>query len=141
LKDQYIGLTDLTIQIGKEQRCLLLGVRLEVANKLDRPLTTADVAVLNMDVSSSWTGTGIAEFIKRSLAMRPGVELVYMVCDQDTNLLAALRQLALPLVSDCSHVMMNVVKKLFDKDSVLIRLSAEIGQLHQKLNLTDYAFS
>lgn len=140
LKGQYIGVSDLTIQMGKEQLCLLLGVRLEVANKLDRPLTTADIAVLGMEVRSSWTGTDIAEFIKRSLAMRPGVELVYMVCDQGTNLLAALRQLAIPVVSDCGHVMMNLVKKLFDKDLGLSKLSAEIGLLRQKLNLTDYAF-
>ncbi len=32
LNGQYVGLSDLTIQVGKEQLCLLLGVRLEVAN-------------------------------------------------------------------------------------------------------------
>jgi len=140
LNGQYVGLSDLTIQVGKEQLCLLLGVRLEVANTLDRPLTTADVTVLGMEVQSSWTGTDIAAFIGRSLAKRPGVQLAYMVCDQGSNLLAALRQLALPVVSDCSHVMMNLVKKLFVKDVALSKLSGEVGQLRQKLNLTDYAF-
>lgn len=140
LQGQYVGLSDLTIQVGKEQLCLLLGVRVEVANTLDRPLTTADVAVLGMEVQSSWTGKDVAEFISRSLANRPGVKLVYMVCDQGTNLLAALRQLALPVVSDCSHVMLNLVKKLFAKDLSLSKLSGEVGQLRQRLNLTDYAF-
>jgi uncharacterized surface protein with fasciclin (FAS1) repeats len=39
--------------------------------------------------------------------------LACAVCDQGTNILAAFRQLTIPVVSDCSHVMMNLVKKLF----------------------------
>jgi hypothetical protein len=103
---------DPTIHLGKEQLFLLLGVRSELLATLERPLTMADVNVLGVEVQSRWTGATIAEFIQRNLDERPGLRLVYAVCDQGTNILATLRQLTIPVVSDCSHVMMNLVKKL-----------------------------
>jgi hypothetical protein len=100
----------------------------------------ADVNVPGMEVHSSWTGATIAEFIQRHLDERPGLRLAYAVCDQGTNILAALRQLTIPVVSDCSHVMMNLVKKLFRTDVALSELGAGVGKLRQQLSLTDHTF-
>lgn len=140
LNGEFVAIAYATIQIGKEQLLLLLGVRPELLATLDRPLTIADVVVLGMEVQPSWTGEAIAEFIRRNLSLRPGIKLTYMVCDQGTNLLCALRLLNLPVVSDCSHVMMNLVKKIYSTDTELSKLCAAVGQLRQKLNLTDHAF-
>jgi hypothetical protein len=140
LSGEYVGIGDITLQMGKEQLFLLLGIRTELTTTLERPLTVADVTILGMEVQPSWTGADIAEFIQRNLNDRPGLRLTYMVCDQGTNILAALRQLAIPVVSDCSHVMMNLVKKLFTADTALSNLSAEVGKLRQQLSLTDNAF-
>jgi hypothetical protein len=115
-------------------------VRSELLATLERPLTMADVNVPGMEVQSSWTGATIAEFIQRNLDERPGLRLAYAVCDQGTNILAALRQLTIPVVSDCSHVMMNLVKKLFRTDVVLSELGAGVGKLRQQLSLTDHSF-
>lgn len=140
LSGEYIAIIDASIQIGKEQLMLLLGVKSEDVAALNRPLTMADVVVLGMEVQSSWDGEAVADFIRRNLQERPAIELTYVVCDQGTNLLAALRQLNIAVVSDCSHVMMNLVKKLFTDDVALSKLCAEVGQLRQRLSLTDQAF-
>ena len=141
LTGEYVAIFDASIQIGKEQLLLLLGVKAELAASLDRPLTIADVEVLGMEVQSSWLGGEVKAFVNRCLADRPGLKLIYAVCDQGTNLKAALRGLALPNVSDCSHVMMNLVKKIFKDDVELSTLCASVGQLRRRLTLTDYAFA
>jgi len=139
LKGEYVGILDASIQIGKEQLLLLLGVKADAA-ALGRPLRIEDVSVLGMEVQSSWTGKAVADFIRRNMHLRPGVTLSYVICDQGTNLLAALRALNLPWVSDCSHVMMNLAKKLFKDDKALSRLCAQVGTLRQQLTLTDWSF-
>lgn len=141
LRGEYVAIIDASIQIGKEQLLLLLGVEAGLAARLDRPLCVADMEVLGMEVQSSWNGDEVAAFINRSLAERPGIRLRYVICDQGSNLLAALRKLALPIVSDCSHVMMNVVKKLFKGDAALSKLKASVGLLRQQLTMTDNAFA
>lgn len=137
---QYVAIVDASIQIGKEQLLLLLGVKAELAASLNRPLTIADVEVMGMEVQSSWTGQEVSAFLTGSLRDRPGLSLQYVVCDQGSNLLAALRSLTLPVVNDCSHIMMNLVKKLFKEDTALRALCATVGQLRQSLTLTDNAF-
>ena len=139
LTGEYVGILDASIQIGKEQLLLLLGVKAD-AVALGRPLRIEDVSVLGMEVQSSWTGASVADFIRRNMHLRPGVTLSYVICDQGTNLLAALKSLGLPWVSDCSHVMMNLAKKLFKDDKALSRLCAKVGTLRQQLTLTDWSF-
>ena len=117
-------LIDASIQMGKEQVMLLLGVKAEApAGEVCRntPLTMADTVVLGVEVQSSWTGTEVAAFIERNLKVRPGVRVLHFVNDQGTNLLAALRQLGHPWVSDCTHVILNLVKDIFEHDPSLER--------------------
>lgn len=140
LSGQFVGIIDVTVQIGKEQLCLLLGVPADRLATLGRPLTIADVVILGMEVQSTWKADDVAAFIRRRLKEMPGVEITYVVCDQGSNLLAALKDLGLPCVNDCGHVMMNLVKKIFAHDAGLSKLCAEVGTLRQKLNLTDDAF-
>ena len=61
LQCEYVGILDASIQIGKEQLLLLLGVKAdEIAHQ--RALCIEDVSVLGMEVQSSWTGAAVAEF-------------------------------------------------------------------------------
>ena len=106
-----------------EQLLLLLGVKADAASQ-ERPLCIEDVSVLGMEVQSSWTGAAVADFIRRNMRLRPAASLSYVICDQGTNLLAALKSLALSWASDCSHVMMNLAKALFKDDAALSRLCA-----------------
>ena len=138
---EYVGIIDASIQIGKEQLLLLLGVPIQRAKELGRPLTVADVTVIGMEVQSAWNGNQVKDFMQRLLDERPGLQLSYVVCDQGGNLMAAMRSLGIPVVNDCSHVMMNLVKKLFDNDTELSRLCGSVGQLRQNLLLTDHAFA
>lgn len=104
ISGEYVAILDASIQIGKEQLLLLLGVKAELAASLSRPLTVADVEVFGMEVQSSWTGGDVSDFLARNLQSRPGLRLKYVICDKGSNLMSALRSLALPVINDCSHV-------------------------------------
>lgn len=136
----YIGLLDESIQIGREKLLLLLGLKFDPDRKWGKPLTGDDVVVLGMEVQQSWTGELVADFLRRNLARMPKLKLRYCITDGGTNLAKALRILGLDAVGDCTHVMMNAVKKVLADDPVLSQLSADIGQLRRKLMLTAEGF-
>jgi hypothetical protein len=133
---QYVGIIDESIQIGREKMLLFLGVKLSNNTSHAAPLSMDEVEVLGVEVQQSWTGATVAKFIKRRLAHHAGIDLQYVISDQGTNLLAALRTLGIAMVGDCSHRMMNLVKKLFSNNEQLSTLAAQIGQFRRKFLLT-----
>ena len=133
---KYVAILDESSQIGREKLLLMLGVKMEDDKSRCAPLAGVDVEVLGLEVQQSWTGEDIADFISRNLARLPKINIAYFITDGGTNLAKALKILGFDAVGDCTHVMMNAVKKLLKDDAVLSRLSAEIGQLRRKLLLT-----
>ena len=141
LHGDYAAIIDESIQIGGEKLLLLLGIKNPTQRAGNaQPLTTKDVQILGMEVQSSWTGDLVADFIRRRLNAHPHLKLLYVVCDQGTILLAALRKLDLTWVSDCSHVMMNAAKELFDHDPTLSKFCGQVGTLRRQLTLSKWSF-
>jgi hypothetical protein len=136
----YVGIIDESIQIGREKLLLFLGVKLHQDRSHCAPLRMDDVEVLGMEVQQSWTGNAVADFVKECLKHHPKLALQYVISDRGTALLAAFRTLGLVMVSDCSHPMMNVVKKLFATNEPLSDLVGRIGQLRRRLLLTPLGF-
>ncbi len=101
----------------------MLGVNNQPGRYRSAPLTMQDVVVLGMEVQNDWLSEEVADFIKRNLELHPLVKLTHVISDRGTNPLAAFRRLDLPWVSDCTHMMMNIVKQLFDHDVKLKEMS------------------
>ncbi len=135
-----MGIIDESIQIGREKLLLLLGVKIEDTSSLAAPLKMEDVEVLGLAVQTSWTGTSVAEFIGRRLRSYPQLCLDYLISDQGSNLRAAMRQLRIEGVADCSHMMMNMVKRLIGPSKALSILSGQIGQLRLRFVLTELGY-
>ncbi len=141
LQGDYMAIIDESIQIGGEKLLLLLGVKLGPSGYThSAALTTGDVEVLGMEVQPSWNGEMVAHFISHRLKSYPKLNLLYVVCDQGTTLLAALRRLHFTFVSDCSHVMMNAAKALFGQDAKLSGFCQRIGTIRRQLALTKWSF-
>lgn len=137
---KYVGIIDESIQMGSEKLLLLLGVKLEDDRCHAAPLRMSDVEVLGMEVRASWKGDEIADFIDQRLEVHQAIKLQYVISDQGRPLLAALKKLKIDIVGDCTHIMMNIAKKLFATDEQLSKLSAQIGRLRQQLTLTNMAY-
>lgn len=137
---RYVVIIDESIQIGREKLLLMLGVKLSEDRSLAAPITMADTEVLGLEVQQSWRGEQVADFIKSRLTYHQGIQVAYVISDRGTALLAALRKLGLSIVGDCSHLMMNAVKKLFSNHEALSELASRIGQLRRQLMLTDQGY-
>lgn len=140
LSGNYVALLDESIQIGREKLLLLLGVKLEADRSQCAPLRAEDVTVLGMEIQSSWTGQAVADFLSRSLDHLPHVQIVHFITDGGTNLAKALTIKGFDVVSDCTHVLMNAVKKLLGSDEILRQLHADVGQLRRRLILSEFGY-
>jgi len=140
LRGDYLAIIDESIQIGKEKLLLLLGVHIPRDCCRTQALKMQEVEILGLEVQSSWTGDGIASFITTRLNGFGGINIVGVISDQGTAIKAALRQLNLVWISDCSHMLMNVAKTLFGADRQLSSFCAHLGQLRRRLALTDLAY-
>lgn len=137
---RYIGIIDESIQIGCEKALLLLGVKLREDQSHFAPLTMQDVEVLGVEVQKSWKGEQVADFLTRRMAHHKAIQLLYMVSDQGNNLLAALTKLGIHSVMDCSHVLMNGLKKLLAEDKLLAKLTAFMGNFRRQHLLSERSY-
>lgn len=140
LSGNYVALLDESIQIGREKLLLLLGVKIEDDRSHCAPLRAEDVTVLGLEVQSSWTGQAVADFLGRSLGPLPHVKIVHFITDGGTNLAKALKIKGFDAVGDCTHVLMNAVKKLLGNDAILRQLHADVGQLRRRLILSEFGY-
>ncbi|MEM6398049.1 MAG: hypothetical protein AAF741_16990 [Bacteroidota bacterium] len=136
----YVALLDESIQIGREKLLLMLGVKIEHDRSHCRPLAGRDVVVLGLEVQPSWTGEAVADFVRRNLKKMPQINILYFITDGGTNLAKALKILGLDVVCDCTHIMMNAVKRSLSDDPVLSQLCTDIGRIRRQLMLTAEGF-
>lgn len=122
----YVGILDESISLGGEKLLLLLGVKIPPDGIFDLGLLNhADVEVLAMQVNPGWTAEQIGEFLQDKISAAPaGVKLDYVVSDGGTNIVKALRQRNVDRVADCTHLLMNLVKKWYAADERLSKFCA-----------------
>lgn len=133
----YVGMMDESIEIGGEKLLLLLGIKLREDRSHCAPLQMSDVEVLGMEVQQSWNGDDVSDFVERRQKHHRKINFRYFITDGGTTLLSALRKLGLSSVRDCTHIMMNLAKKLFSEDGELSELCAKVGGLRQRFCFSD----
>lgn len=138
----YVGILDESISLGGEKLLLLLGVKVPPGGTLTMgPLSHEDVEVLAMQVSPSWKAEQITEFLNGVMGSAADkTEIDYMISDGGTNIGKALRQVKKERVSDCTHLLMNLVKKWYVNDKRLSAFCALIGTLRRQNILGRYGY-
>jgi hypothetical protein len=138
----YVGILDESISLGGEKLLLLLGVKMLPGGTTALGLLNhADVEVLAMQVSPSWKAEQIAEFLQDKIGAAPaGVNLDYVVSDGGTNIVKALRQRKVDRVADCTHLLMNLVKKWYAADERLGKFCSQVGTLRRQNILGKYGY-
>lgn len=134
---KFIGIIDESIQIGREKCLLFLGVRIPEDRSFFAPFTIADVEVLGVEVQNSWKADEVGKFLKYRLDHHDKVELEYMISDQGGNLLGAMENLNIDAVSDCSHVLMNALKKLLSDHAILKAITSFMGTFRRQNILSE----
>ncbi len=135
-RGKYAVIIDESIQIGCEKALLMLGVKLHPDRCQTTPLRFEDVEVLGVQVAESWTADEVENFITRYDDQHDQTKIAYAICDGGSNLNKALRSKGITTVSDCSHKLMNALKKLLTDYAPLSRLTKFMGQYRSKYILS-----
>ena len=129
---EYVVYIDESIVFGSEKILLILGVPVPKI-PLNRALTHSDMEVLYVGANAEWK----AEHIELELVeIAKKKSLVYTVSDEGNNLCKAYKSLKYTHISDCTHVLANCLKRLYDKDADFEAFRQLIGQLRKEWNLS-----
>jgi hypothetical protein len=109
---KYVLYLDESITFGSEKILLILGLP-EDKIPVGRSVTHADMEVLFVGISDSWT----AEHIKAELdKIRLTYHISYIVSDQGNNLKSAYKMGDYTHMEDCTHIFANILKRQYQAD-------------------------
>jgi len=127
--NDWIIILDESIQMGQNKILLIYGIR-EKNIDFNRPLKLQDLRVLRELVLSDSSGGIIAEELKE-LQNEIGI-IKYAVCDGGRNLVKALSLNKTPHIHDLTHKLAIIVKKIFEKDTIYLKIVEEMTKLRKK---------
>ena len=128
----YVVYVDESIVFGSEKILLIIGVPL--ANiPTTRALTHSDMEVLYVGANTEWKAEHIEAELEE-IAKRKTI--IYTVSDEGNNLCKAYKSLKYTHIEDCTHILANYLKKMYDKDSDFEAFRKLIGQLRKAWNLS-----
>ncbi len=129
---KYVLYVDESIVFGSEKILLIIGVE-EKNIPIDRSLTHRDIEVLYVGASVEWKGEDIEEELKK-ISERKAIK--YVVSDEGNNLRKAYKLLNYTHIEDCTHILANYLKALYEKDEDFEAFRKLIGLLRRDWNLS-----
>jgi hypothetical protein len=126
--NEYVVYVDESISFGGEKILLILGISVDSIPK-DRGLLHSDMEVLGLEVAHQWKGEQIAEHLSKIAATHT---IKYVVSDEGSNLKNAYKSLNHKHIEDCTHILANHLKRLYNEDNDFKLFSKTIGILRQK---------
>jgi hypothetical protein len=129
---EYVAYIDESIVFGSEKILLILGIP---AAKIPttRAIKHSDVEVLFVGASTEWK----AEHIETELTkIEAHKTIVYAISDEGHNLRKAYKSMNYTHIEDCTHILANYLKRLYDTDSDFIALRGLVGDLRKAWNLS-----
>ncbi|TAF98581.1 MAG: hypothetical protein EAZ47_00005, partial [Bacteroidetes bacterium] len=103
---------DESIVFGAEKILLILGIKEENIS-FQRAVIHSDVEVLYVGFGKEWKAEMIAKKIEE---IKTNKEISYVVSDQGANLVKAYLQTELTHIEAITHIMANVLKKIYGKN-------------------------
>lgn len=130
--NDYVIYVDESISFGSEKILLILGVSVDNIPK-NRSLCHSDMEVLGVEVGKEWKGEQIAKELSKITVTKT---IKYVVSDEGNNLKKAYKLLNYKHIEDCTHILANHLKRLYNEDSDFKAFSKLVGKLRQKWNLS-----
>ena len=129
---EYVAYVDESIVFGSEKILLILGVPVAKI-PTTRALTHSDMEVLYVGANTEWKAEHIAAELEKIAENKP---IIYAVSDEGHNLRKAYKSLNYTHIEDCTHVLANYLKRLYEKDADFEAFRKLIGHLRKQWNLS-----
>jgi hypothetical protein len=125
VRGKQILYVDESIVFGSEKILLILGIGHQSIPK-ERSVNHSDIEVLYVGVSQAWKSEAIWVQIE-AISQSRGIS--YIVSDEGINLRKAYKMGNYVHIEDCTHVLVNHLKHIYQKDSRFEGFRKLIGQL------------
>ena len=119
---------DESIILGGEKILLILGVRTDKI-RFDGSVSQQDVEVLHVSSEKEWKAETIASILTKIGAMG-GIS--YIVSDQGCNLRKAYKLGLYVHIEDCTHILANFLKKIYEAHPLFEAFRKLIGEVRKK---------
>jgi len=129
---EYVIYIDESITFGSEKMLLILGVPLEKLSDT-KALCHSDMIVLYVGASQEWKGDQIARELEKIATQKV---IKYVVSDEGSNLRKAYKILDYTHIEDCTHILANHLKRIYEKDVEFEAFRKLIGNLRRDWNLS-----
>lgn len=132
----YALVVDESMMMGSEKLLLTLGIP---AKHKGSPLVFKDVSILDMSVSSSWSGEGIKD---RLLAASDKMEHSpqYIISDNASVMTKGISLLSLPHHHDISHSLGMFLERCYKHEEDFISYTASMSDAQFKHNMKNIAY-
>ncbi len=142
ISNGWIYMIDASIGLGTGKILSVLALRADYHKHASGAPGFADVRCVAVAVANSWTGTSIADFLKRVIAVT-GRPVAYLK-DRAADLLRAIRLLAdeglsSPMIDDISHAVANLLKWRYQDNPMLQTFLSACSQVSANLKQTPLA--
>lgn len=127
-EELWLVLIDESISFGNEKILLVLGIPLTKVS-FDKSLQVADLPVLAMEVSKTWTSQAIAAVLEKVSKNHP---IGYIVSDCGNNLKKSYVMGNYLHIPDITHEMANIFASLYEKDAIFSAFCKECSLLRQR---------
>ena len=134
-EQSYVSLHDESLSVGKQKLYVHMAVS---ADCVGRPLTLADVAIVDMAVSPSWDSKSVTSQIMKT-SRQIGHPTEYSVIDNAHNLRNACTAAGVAFHRDISHTFGTFLKKHFAEDESFKSFTKTMESSRLSLHLTENA--
>jgi hypothetical protein len=119
---------DESIILGGEKILLILGISSDKI-PLEGSVSHQDVEVLHVSSEKEWKAESIADILTK-IDKNGGIS--YIVSDQGCNLTKAYKLCQYTHIEDCTHILANFLKKIYQQDTRFEAFRKLIGELRKK---------
>lgn len=139
LKDnqaQWALIADESVLIGQERFLLFLGVNVSEWS-FDKPLSSGDVEVLGLSISTSWKSDSISKEVDK---VREKYQICYVISDEGKNLQATWKQQGLVFINDCTHLWAKSLERVYKDELDYGAFSQAVTLLRKRWILSKNSF-
>ena len=128
----YVLYVDESIVFGSEKILLILGIPVDKIPH-DRAVIHSDMEVLFVGASAEWKAEHIEIELEKIAQQK---EIIYIVSDEGNNLRKAYKSMNYTHIEDCTHILANHLKRLYNTDIDFEAFRKLIGDLRKCWNLS-----
>ena len=142
--EPWVAIMDHSIDIGTKKVLVVLRVKIDALSNREKAITLKDCECIGMKISETVNGETVALALENIFTISGTPCAILKDCDhtlgKGVRLWSEKQRVGVPVIDDISHVIANVLKEQFGKNSAYQCFVTKINHCAKCLRQTDLAF-